>query len=48
MSYRSNAGLRSAVERESIGFGAYAKSVARITITPRGGTPVEAVLYHGF
>jgi hypothetical protein len=41
-------GLFNEVQAGGPGSGAYVKSVARITVTPVGGEPVEAVLRNGF
>lgn len=41
-------GLFDEVQGGGPGSGAYVKSIARITVTPRGGDPVEAVLRNGF
>jgi hypothetical protein len=35
------------IQSDGYGTGAYATSVARITVTPLGGTPVDAVLRNG-
>ncbi|WP_165550277.1 hypothetical protein [Kribbella speibonae] len=41
-------GLFNEVQPGGTGSGAYVKSIARITVTPAGGEPVEAVLRNGF
>ncbi|WP_371406859.1 hypothetical protein OHA10_15235 [Kribbella sp. NBC_00662] len=41
-------GLSNEVQNGGPGSGAYVKPVARITVTPTGGGPVEAVLRNGF
>ncbi|WP_410789283.1 hypothetical protein [Kribbella sp. C-35] len=44
----SRLGLFNEVQAGGPGSGAYLKSVTRITVTPLGGEPVEAVLRNGF
>ncbi|HWD79594.1 MAG TPA: hypothetical protein VG497_11945 [Kribbella sp.] len=41
-------GLFEEVQAGGPGSGSYVKPITRITVTPRGGTPVEAVLRNGF
>ena len=44
----SRLGLFNEVQAGGPGSGAYMKSITRITVTPLGGEPVEAVLRNGF
>jgi hypothetical protein len=44
----SGMSLYSVVRADGYGAGAYTQSVARVTVTPLGGSPVDAVLRNGF